>query len=280
MTLREIEAALTSAGIAPEDAAFEARLLAARYTGISEARLLTMKDEDLPSPALSEAVRRRKTREPLQYILGEWEFMGLSFAVNPACLIPRADTETLVETALPLLPRGARVLDLCTGSGCIAIALAHYRKDVSLTAVELFPDTLSVAEENARRLGVSARIRFLTGDATEDLFAEGETFDAIVSNPPYVTLTEMSTLQPELSFEPARALTDGGDGLSVIRGVLRNAARSLTAEGVLLMEFGAKQGEAVLALAQNAGFTGEIKKDTAGHDRLLLARRTPLLSHT
>lgn len=276
MTLREIETALTAAGIVHEDAAFEARLLAARFTGISEARLLTMRDEPLPEiPALLDAIRRRTAREPLQYILGEWEFMGLSFAIRPACLIPRADTETLVETALSLLPPNAAVADLCTGSGCIAIALAHYRKDLTLTAVELFLDTLEVAKENARRLNVADRIRFLSGDVTAAPFPDGEIFDAIVSNPPYVTLNEMSTLAPELSFEPARALTDGGDGLSVIRGVFRNAARHLSPDGILLMEFGADQGKDVLALANGAGFTGEIRKDTAGHDRLLVARRAP-----
>ncbi len=273
MTLRTIEAALTAAGIPPADAAYEARLLAAHFTGISAARLLTMRDDDLPAPALADAVTRRVRREPLQYILGEWEFMGLTFTVSPDCLIPRADTETLVEAALPLLPTGARVADLCTGSGCIGISLAHFRPDISVTAVDLFENTRRIAEENARRLGVADRFCAVRGDVTAEIFPAGTFFDGIVSNPPYITLNEMNALAPELSFEPRAALTDEGNGLSVIRGVLRTAVTTLTDTGVLLMEFGAAQGEAVTALAKDAGLTAEIRKDTAGHDRVLIARR-------
>lgn len=273
MTLRTLEAALTAAGIPPEDAAFEARLLCTHFTGISPARLLTMRDEELLCPALAEAAERRTHREPLQYILGEWEFMGLSFAVSPACLIPRPDTETLAEAALPLLPKGARCADLCTGSGCIGISLAHYRRDITVTAVELFEETAAAAEKNARRLGVSDRFTVLRGDVTETVFPAGTEFDVIVSNPPYITLDEMEGLAPELAFEPRAALTDEGDGLSVIRGVLRTAAETLTASGVLLMEFGADQGAAVCSLAAASGFSAQILKDTAGHDRVLCARR-------
>lgn len=273
MTLRTIESALTAAGISPADAAYEARLLASHFTGISIARLLTMRDEELPSPALTDAVARRVKREPLQYILGVWDFMGLPFAVSPDCLIPRADTETLVEAALPRLPQNARVADLCTGSGCIGISLAHLRPDVSVTAVDLFETTLRMAEENAPRLGVADRFHPILGDVTADLFPAGVFFDVIVSNPPYITFNEMNGLAPELSFEPRAALTDEGDGLSVIRGVLRTAVRTLTDTGVLLMEFGADQGAAVTALARDAGLTAEILQDTAGHDRVLIAHR-------
>lgn len=273
MTLRTLEAALAAAGIPPADAAYEARLLASRFTGISMARLLTMRDEEIVCPTLADAAARRVKREPLQYILGEWEFMGLTFAVSPDCLIPRADTETLVEAALPLLPKDACVADLCTGSGCIGIALAHYRPDITVTAVDLFENTRLMAENNARRIGVADRFSAVCGDVTEDLFPAGTFFDAIVSNPPYITLNEMNGLAPELSFEPRAALTDEGDGLSVIRGVLRTAAATLADTGVLLMEFGAAQGDAVTAIANDAGFTAEIKKDTAGHDRVLIARR-------
>lgn len=273
MTLRTIEAALTDAGIPKEDAAFEARVLAAHFTGISPAMLLTMRDESMDAPALADAVCRRCKREPLQYILGTWEFMGLSFAVSPDCLIPRPDTETLVEAALERLPDGARVADLCTGSGCIGISLAHFRKDVTVTAVELFENTARMAEKNADTLFVSDRFTVLRGDVTKPLFPNGTLFDVIVSNPPYITYTEMETLAPEISFEPRAALTDEGDGLTVIRGVLSTAAQTLTADGTLLMEFGAAQGAAVTALAKDAGFTAEILKDSAAHDRVLVARR-------
>ncbi|MBQ7334254.1 MAG: peptide chain release factor N(5)-glutamine methyltransferase [Clostridia bacterium] len=272
MTLTDIQRRLAAAGI--EDAAWEARLLAAHYTGLSDARLLLMGREELEAPGLEAAVARRETREPLQYILGEWSFMGLSFSVNSHCLIPRPDTETLVEYAIRHLPKNARAADLCTGSGCIGIALAHYRPDVTVTAVDLFPETAKMAEENARRLGVSDRFTVQVGDVTEEIFSPDERFAAIVSNPPYITLEEMKDLAPELSYEPRAALTDEGDGLSVIRGVLAAASRHLEDDGLLLMEFGAAQGEAVSRLAREYSFYDvHILKDAAGRDRVLCARR-------
>ena len=271
MTLADVQRRLAAAGI--EDASWEARLLAARYTGLSAARLLVMGGEELNAPGLEEAVARRETREPLQYILGEWSFMGLAFSVNPHCLIPRSDTETLVEHAVRHLPKNARVADLCTGSGCIGIALAHYRPDVTVTAVDLFPETAKVAEENACRLGVSDRFTVQVGDVTKEIFSPNERFAGIVSNPPYITLDEMKDLAPELSYEPRAALTDEGDGLSVIRGVLDTASRHLEAGGLLLMEFGAEQGAVVSRLAREYSFFEvHILKDAAGHDRVLCAR--------
>lgn len=272
MTLTDMQRRLAAAGI--EDAAWEARLLAAHYTGLSDARLLLMGAEELEAPGLEAAVARRETREPLQYILGQWSFMGLSFSVNSHCLIPRPDTETLVEHAVRHLPKNARVADLCTGSGCIGIALAHYRPDITVTAVDLFPETAKMAEENARRLGVSDRFTVQVGDVTEEIFSPDERFAAIVSNPPYITLEEMKDLAPELSYEPRAALTDEGDGLSVIRGVLAAASRHLEDDGLLLMEFGAAQGEAVSRLAREYSFYDvHILKDAAGRDRVLCARR-------
>lgn len=272
MTLFDIQRRLRAVGI--EEAAWEARLLAARYTGLSDARLLLMREEELTAPGLEEAVRRRESREPLQYILGEWSFMGLSFALSPDCLIPRPDTETLVEYALRHLPKNARVADLCTGSGCIGIALAHYRPDITVTAVDLFPETARMAEKNAHRLGVADRVAVIVGDVTKEIFPAGEIFDAIVSNPPYITIGEMQTLAPELAFEPRAALTDEGNGLSVIRGVLDTASRVLFPGGRLLMEFGAAQGECVTRMAQAYSFSDiHILKDAGGHDRVLAARR-------
>lgn len=272
MTLFDIQRRLRAVGI--EEAAWEARLLAARYTGLSDARLLLMREEELTAPGLEEAVRRREGREPLQYILGEWSFMGLPFALSPDCLIPRPDTETLVEYALRHLPKNARVADLCTGSGCIGIALAHYRPDITVTAVDLFPETARMAEKNAHRLGVADRVAVIVGDVTKEIFPAGEIFDAIVSNPPYITIGEMQTLAPELAFEPRAALTDEGNGLSVIRGVLDTASRVLFPGGRLLMEFGAAQGESVTRMAQAYSFSDiHILKDAGGHDRVLAARR-------
>jgi len=271
MTLKSIETALREAGV--EDASFEARCLAAHFTGRSMASLLASPADDLLSPGLEAALDRRVRREPLQYILGTWEFMGLPFFVSPDCLIPRADTETLVENALLHLPKNARAADLCTGSGCIGISLAHFRPDVAVTAVELSEVAARMAERNARALGVADRFRVIRGDVTGAVFAPDETFDMIVSNPPYIACNEMSGLAPELSYEPRMALTDEGDGLSVIRGVLRTARRHLTPEGVVLMEFGAAQGSAVSAIAEEYNLQGEILQDAGGRDRVLLARR-------
>ncbi len=248
-------------------------MLAAHFTGISPAMLLAMRDEELPGNALIDAVARRCRREPLQYILGTWEFMGLSFAVSPDCLIPRPDTETLVEAALARLPESARIADLCTGSGCIGISLAHLRPDITVTAVELFESTAKMAEQNARTVGVADRFTVIRGDVTKKLFPDGTKFDMIVANPPYIACNEMEALAPEISYEPRAALTDGGDGLSVIRGVLKTARDTLTATGTLLVEIGASQGDSVLALAENEGFRGVILPDAAKHDRVLLAHR-------
>lgn len=274
MTLCEIRRALAAAGI--EDAAWEARCLAAHCTGLSDARLMTMNNEELPAAGLEEAVRRRCAREPLQYILGTWDFMGLSFAVSPACLIPRPDTETLVEAALAALPPDARVADLCTGSGCIGISLAHYRPDITVTAVEISPEAAHMAETNAALLHVDDRFHVILGDVTKQIFPAGTQFDAVVANPPYIALDEMETLAPELSFEPRGALTDEGDGLSVVRGVLHTAAETLAPDGILFMEFGASQGADVLSLAHTYRFSGEILQDPGGHDRVLAAHRTTI----
>ncbi len=273
MTLREAAARLAAAGI--EDAASEARLLAAHYTGRSEASLLAARDEPLGDcPALEAALCRRARREPLQYILGRWTFFGLPFFVSPGCLIPRPETELLVEAALAALPAGARVADLCTGSGCVGIALAKTRPDVTVTAVELSDAARAIARKNADALGVADRFAVRAGDVTGPVFAQTEIFDAMVANPPYVASDEMKTLAPELAWEPAMALTDGGDGLRVIAGVLDCAARSLRAGGRLWMEIGAGQGGAVRALCAARPLTDvRILEDLAGHERVVCARR-------
>lgn len=274
MTIRDAQKQLTAAGIDPDQAAYEARLLAARYTGCSEAMLLTMRDSPIDVPAFREAVQRRAKREPLQYIFGEWPFMGLSFSVSPDCLIPRADTEILAEEAIRLFPPHAHIADLCTGSGCIGISIAVLRPDISVTAVELYEKTAKIAEHNAVRLGVADRFAVLRGDVTQNCLSSGEKLNGIVANPPYIAWNEMSTLEPELSFEPRAALTDDGDGLSVIHGVFRTAVRHLTDTGWLLMEFGYTQMDAVSALSRQYGFTTRILRDFGGNPRVLVAQKS------
>ncbi|MBQ8185299.1 MAG: peptide chain release factor N(5)-glutamine methyltransferase [Clostridia bacterium] len=265
MTLSQIAEILGDAGI--PDAKFEAGLLVSHFTGTSRAKMLADPDADYTGEALTDAVNRRAGRYPLQYILGEWEFMGLTFTVNENCLIPRPDTECVTEAAIRLCPNGGRVLDLCTGSGCIAASLLHYTKNSSGYAVELCHDTADLARKNLRDLGLDSRCEVITGDASEDLFPEDETFDIIISNPPYIAKEEMETLEPELDFEPRVALTDEGDGLSLYRAIIRIYGKHLGSGGVMILEHGWKQSDDVMQIAAEYGMTGEVIRDFGGNIR-------------
>lgn len=267
MTVRDIIRLLTDAGIAPADARSEARLLTSHFTGKPAAYLLANPDEDFPSPDLAEAAAKRAKRYPLQYIIGTWEFYGLPFAVSEHTLIPRPDTELIAEAAIRHTPADGTVLDLCTGSGCIAAAVLDSVKSTQGTAVDLYPETLRAAEENLKNLGLSDRCTFLCGDATTDLFDPDTAFDVIVSNPPYVTADEMNGLEPELSFEPAHALTDGGDGLSILRKIIEIYKNHLAPSGVMILEHGWKQSDAVRAIAEQNGMSHEKIMDYGGNIR-------------
>lgn len=273
MTAREITRILIDAGIDPADARSEARLLITRFTGKTNTYLLANPDENFASPALAEAVEKRRNRYPLQYIVGEWEFYGLPFAVNEHTLIPRPDTELIAEQAIKACPENGTVLDLCTGSGCIAAAVLANVKTARGTAVDLYPDTLRAAEQNLKNLALSDRCTFLCGDATTDLFDETATFDVIVSNPPYVTADEMTALEPELSYEPAHALTDGGDGLSILRGIIEIYRNHLTPNGVMILEHGWKQSDAVKAIAAQYGMSHQKIMDYGGNIRGAVLRK-------
>lgn len=267
MTVRDITRLLTDAGIVPADARSEARLLVSHFTGKPASYLLANPDEDFPSPALAEAAAKRAKRYPLQYIVGTWEFFGLPFAVNEHTLIPRPDTELIAEAAIRHCPKNGTVLDLCTGSGCIAAAVLDHVKSARGTAVDLYPETLRAAEENLKTLGLSDRCTFLCGDATTDLFDADVTFDIIVSNPPYVTADEMNDLEPELSFEPAHALTDGGDGLSILEKIIEIYKTHLTPSGTMILEHGWKQSDAVRIIAAKNGMNHEKIMDYGGNVR-------------
>ena len=279
MTLDGIAARLKQAGIDPDAARHEAMLLIERFRGVSFASILADRGRDFASPELEEAVEKRERRIPLQYILGTWEFCGLPFRVTEDCLIPRPDTEVVAERAAELLPEDGRFLDLCTGSGCIAgavlaLSLAKGRHTTGC-AVELVPKTAELARENLRALGFSDRCEVLTGDLRNaaSLLSrptdakEDNRFDVIVSNPPYVTAEEMEALAPELSHEPRIALTDEGDGLSLIRAIVRLYPPYLKKTGVLLIEHGWRQAEAVQSLAEEAGLKWSPLYDYGGHVR-------------
>ena len=213
-------------------------------------------------------LKRRLQGEPIAYLLGEREFFGLNFKVTPATLIPRSDTELLVELALQRLPQGktCRVLDLGTGSGAIALAIAHSRADVAVTAVDASEAALEVARENAGCLGV-ANVRFLRSDWFSAL--DGQRFDLIVSNPPYVAAGDAHLSQGDVRFEPLSALASGADGLDDIRSIVSRAEAYLEHGAWLLLEHGYDQAARVRDIFQQNKFESIFSaKDIAGIDRV------------
>lgn len=211
-------------------------------------------------------LEKRTERIPVQQILGVQEFMGLPFIVTGDVLCPRQDTETLVEEALKELRPGERILDLCTGSGCILISLLTYGKDCSGVGADLSLKALEIAGENARRLGVECEL--IHSDLFEQL---GEKFDMIVSNPPYIATKEIEALMPEVrDREPRMALDGKEDGLFFYREITSQARQYLKPGGRLLFEIGYDQGNAVAGMMTEAGFTEvQVKKDLAGLDRVV-----------
>lgn len=219
-------------------------------------------------------IQRRLGGEPTQYLVGFKEFYGRRFFVDARVLIPRSETELLVEAALRDVPKEtpSRVLDVCTGSGCVAISIAAERPQASVWAVELMPGAMEVAKKNAEALQVDGRVTFFAGDLLAPL-PEGAKFDVIVSNPPYVKAGDIPTLQKEVRAEPKEALDGGADGLRLIDRLITEALPRLKSGGLLAMEIGEDQGNAVKELLTRAGgHDVRIEKDLARHDRLALAR--------
>ncbi|WP_028455627.1 peptide chain release factor N(5)-glutamine methyltransferase [Chitinilyticum litopenaei] len=212
---------------------------------------------------------RRRAGEPVAYLVGTREFYGREFAVSPAVLIPRPDTELLVELALELAPPAARVVDLGTGSGCIPVTLKLERPDLFVSAVDVSPDALAVAMDNARRLGAS--VQFHESDWYAAL--AGQCFDLIVSNPPYIDQHDPHLQQGDLRFEPRGALTDHGDGLSHLRAIVAAAPAHLVPGGWLLLEHGHDQGAACRTLLHEAGFAAvATRRDLGSNDRVSLGQ--------
>lgn len=234
--------------------------------------------EEEASGELAEAygklLEKRCTRIPLQYLTGEQEFMGLTFSVNPHVLVPRQDTETLVEQAEKRLSPGKRVLDLCTGSGCILISLLARVPGVSGLGTDISEEALATAERNADRLGVADRAQWARGD----LFAPVEgRFDVIVSNPPYIPREDIDGLMPEVAdFEPRGALDGGDDGLDFYRRITSEASEYLEAGGRLFLEIGCDQARDVTALMEKAGFVHVATvRDLSGLDRVVCGCLSP-----
>ena len=267
MTYRILCRRLSDAGIDTPSA--EAALLLSHFCGVSHASLMADPDREWKSDALEDAVRRRIERQPLQYILGEWSFFEETYTVSPHCLIPRADTEILVEHAIRALPHGAHFADLCTGSGCIAISTLAHRPDCKALAVDLFPETLALARHNAERNGVADRLKFQQADVLDPRIPDAEApFDAILANPPYIPSTTVDTLDPELAFEPRAALDGGEDGLIFYRAIVKNFAQHLTPKGFILFEIGYDQEQALKTIAASCGFVCSVERDLAGNPRV------------
>ena len=248
----------------------EAALLLGEVLKLSEAQLYARADDDVPEPAAvsyGQLIRRRADRIPVAYLLGRREFHGRSFAVDPRVLIPRPETEHLVEAALNCMGDGARVLDVGTGSGCIAVTLALERPDSRIVATDLSPGALAVAAANCRKHGVGGRLRLVRADLLSAL--RPGAFDVVVSNPPYIDVGEWPSLMPEVrDHEPPEALF-AGDGLDFYRRLFA-AAGFFRAGQRLLLEIGKGQLEAVRELAEGNGFDVEwVVADLAGIPRVL-----------
>ena len=274
-----VRRALAQSGLVPIDA----RVLLGHVLGRNRAWLAAHADEPLSradAAAFAALAKRRRDGEPVAYLTGTREFWGLTLVVSPAVLIPRPETETLVELALARLPedRATRVLDLGTGSGAIALAIAHSRPQARVLAIDASPDALAVARENALRLGLG-NVEFLQSDWYDALpssgpAAAGGPFDLIAANPPYVVAGDPHLDDGDLRFEPVGALSPGGDGLDALRTIIAGAPGRLVPGGTLVVEHGYDQAERVRELFAAGGLTEIVSAhDLAGIPRIVAGRR-------
>lgn len=258
---------LKDAGV--PDAALDAWYLLQMVCRIERSYYYVHGEEDITQDAQKEyeiAVQKRAEHIPLQYIIGEQEFMGLRFKVNSNVLIPRQDTETLVEQVLKIVKPGMKVLDLCTGSGCVLISVLKNAPELTGMGSDISKTALLVAKENAKLHEVDAD--WIRSDLFDNIT---ETFDVIMANPPYIPTGEILSLMPEVrDFEPENALDGGADGLDFYRKIAGQVKDYLNPGGYVYMEIGYDQGEAVSELMRNAGFTEvEVIKDLARNDRVV-----------
>ncbi len=278
--LRDTAVALTAAGI--DNVRFEARLLLSRAAGLSIEQLIARGPDPAPAAVtatLRDLTARRVRREPMAYILGEREFWGLPFIVSPAVLVPRPDSETVIETVLDLFPdrsRPLRIADLGLGSGCLLLTLLREYPQATGVGIDASPEALDVARANAAALGVSSRARLQAGDWREAGWVEGlgGPFDLLVSNPPYIESDTVGGLMPEVArHEPRLALDGGADGLAAYRAIAAEAPRLVVAGGWAVVESGEGQAADVAALFAAAGLKpGPPRKDLGGVDRVVPAQ--------
>ncbi|MGB7419363.1 MAG: peptide chain release factor N(5)-glutamine methyltransferase [Erythrobacter sp.] len=268
-----IRAAASTLSEISDTARLDAELLMAHALGVERSAMLVRQMDDPAPDTFAALVQRRAACEPVAHILGAQEFYGRSFAVSRDVLIPRGDSETLIDAALEFAPVGARVLDLGTGSGALLITAVLEIDDAHGTGIDASPSALRIAQRNAQQLGViGARARFLARDWTKDGWcADLGTFDLILCNPPYIE--EDAELSPQVrDYEPARALFAGADGLADYRALLPQL-RALMNEGALAMfEIGYSQADAVTALARSEGFVAQLRHDLANRPRCVICR--------
>ena len=254
-----------------EEAALDTRLLLEFVCETDRTTLFAHPEKEVgpdQQKRFEELIAKRSEHIPLQHLTGQQDFMGLTFAVNEHVLIPRQDTEILVEEVMRDLHDGVHILDMCTGSGCILLSLLHYSNDTTGVGADLSEEALKVAQANAESLGMAERVRFVHSDLFESI--EG-TFDIIVSNPPYIRTDVIETLMPEVrDHDPRMALDGTADGLYFYRRIIEESEKYLKRGGQLFFEIGHDQAEDVVTLMQRHGYKEiEVKKDYAGLDRVV-----------
>ena len=259
---------------AGEAAPYEAKEIIGAVLDLREAEIamIPFLGKEMSDEACKRAeslAERRNTREPLEYILGKAWFYGICFDVTDGCLIPQADTEIVCEKLISRLKSGARFADICTGSGCIALAALANTKNTVAIGYDISESALSVAKGNAEKLGLAARFLAQKADVfAPDFLEQEEPFDVIVSNPPYIETDVIETLSPEVRHEPHIALDGGKDGLDFYRRLLEVCPRHIKKGGSLLMEIGYDQREALTTLCRAHGFSFEFYRDFGGNDRV------------
>ncbi len=269
MRYSELKARLSRISDCPS---LEAEIMIEAALGIEPAAQLCMGGAELQSEELEKMLLAREARRPLQYIVGRAWFYGGEFKVDESTLIPRPDTELLVERAIKTAKRDARLLDIGTGSGCIPISVLRYRPDIRATAVDISAGALSVARENAERHSVSSKLALECLDIMSEA-PEGK-YDIIVSNPPYIPRDDIKALEPELSFEPVGALDGGEDGLDFYRRITELAPDLIEDGGYLMLEVGIGEADAVERLGEKAGLMPDGRyRDIQGIERVVTFKK-------
>ncbi len=276
MTFKDFKAEAFEAlsAVGNENASAEIDNIIMHFANFTRSQLLLNRSEIIDEnilELLKTALERRRRGEPIQYILGEWEFFGLRMFCGKGVLIPREETELLAQIVIDTLPHNGRFLDLCTGSGCISCAVLNNRKDVCGTGVDISDDALVYAEKNVRYHGLSDRFEIVSADLC--LYKASACYDVIVSNPPYVKTKDINKLQKELFYEPVTALDGGEDGLFFYDTIVRRYKRFLKENGIIAFEVGYDTGEDVVHIFEKNGMEVKTYCDLSGIMRVVTGKK-------